>query len=52
VTRTLQLGALGSIAILVLGVAAASSDAARESEDLELTILSTSSNRGEVDPCG
>jgi hypothetical protein len=52
VTRILRLGALGSIAILVLGVAGASSDAARASEDLELTILSTTSNRGEVDPCG
>jgi hypothetical protein len=52
VIRTRQLEAFGFTALLILGVAGASSDAARRAEDIELTILSTTSNRGEVDPCG
>ncbi len=45
--------AFGSL-LLALAVAGAgvSAEAAKRIKDLELTILSTTSNRGEVDPCG
>jgi 2',3'-cyclic-nucleotide 2'-phosphodiesterase (5'-nucleotidase family) len=44
-------GALLAVAIAIF-VAAASHSAARRSSDVELLVLSTASDRGELDPCG
>lgn len=40
------------LALVLLGAGLVSADAAKRTKDLELTILSSTSNRGEVDPCG
>ena len=47
----LRLGSL-FLALVLLGAGLVSADAAKRTKDLELTILSSTSNRGEVDPCG
>jgi hypothetical protein len=51
VTRKHLRGLAGALALLV-GGAVALAGASRRSADVELLILSTTSNRGEVDPCG
>ena len=52
-SRNLNLGALGlGFLALGLGLAAGATGAPRRTSDLELLILSTTTNRGEVDPCG
>lgn len=45
---------LGSLllALVLLGAGLVSAEAAKRAKDLELTILTSTSNRGEVDPCG
>jgi hypothetical protein len=40
------------LALVLLGAGLFSADAAKRPKDLQLTILSSTSNRGEVDPCG
>jgi hypothetical protein len=45
-------GTLSLLLLLALGLAGGSAEAARRAADRELLILSTTSNRGEVDPCG
>ena len=40
------------LSLLILGAGLVSADAAKRAKDLELTILTSTSNRGEVDPCG
>jgi hypothetical protein len=41
-----------ALALLRLGAGLVSAEGAKRAKDLELTILSSTSNRGEVDPCG
>ncbi len=40
------------LVLALLGAGLISAEAAKRTKDLELTILSSTSNRGEVDPCG
>jgi hypothetical protein len=50
--RTGALGLFILALVLILGVAGSTADSARRAADRECLILSTASNRGEVDPCG